>query len=269
MFGWTAEAYRVEPNLVVPMRRVDGTAVVVKVVRADALHPGEYAGERDALRHYAALPPSAGVRAERLLEADDELTLLELEQVAGQRLDTGWPAAHDDADVMAALARTMRSLWAPPAIDASWRELPRWMRALEAPAAGIDTRVLRRAEHLGRELQQGVAPVVLHGDLHHENVFRQEDGGLVVIDPKGILGAPGFDVGAALWNPGGVLEHPHPDRLTATRLEVLAAELAMDRAEVQAWGWVAAVLSAAWEAQDGADPSSTLRVAELIGSPIR
>lgn len=265
IYAWTAAAYRRRPNLVVPMQRVDGTPVVVKAVRPDVLEPGEYAGERDALRHYAALSLPADVRAERLLAADDELKMLELERVTGSRLDAGWPDARADPEVMADLARAMRSLWAAPAIDAEWRELALWMRALDAPAAGIDAAVLARARDLGRELRQGAEAVVLHGDLHHENIFRQADGALVVIDPKGILGAPGFDLGAALWNPWGqVLAHPQADRLIATRLDVLAAELAMDRAEVQAWGWVVAILSAAWEAESGADLAYPLGVAELI-----
>ncbi|MGI8878980.1 MAG: aminoglycoside phosphotransferase family protein [Jatrophihabitans sp.] len=262
---WTDAAYRTEPNLVVPLQRLDGTPVVVKAVRADVLEPGEYAGERDALRHYAALRLPADVRAERLLAADDELRVLELERVTGSRLDTGWPDARDDAEVMADIARAMRSLWAAPAIDAAWRELALWMQALDAPVAGIDAAVLARARDLGRELQQGAVRIVLHADLHHENIFRQADGALVVIDPKGILGAPGFDLGAALWNPWGrVLSHPRADRLMATRIDVLAAELAMDRAEVQAWGWVVAILSAAWLAESDTDPAYPLGVAGLI-----
>jgi streptomycin 6-kinase len=104
--------------------------------------------------------------------------------------------------------------------------------------------------------------VVLHGDLHHENVLRGPDGNLVVLDPNGVLGAPGFDVGALLWNPWGeVLNHPE---VMPVRLDVLADELEMDRTEVRAWGWVVAVLSAAWLVEDGADPAYQLGVAELI-----
>ena len=247
------------PNLLVQVRHPEGTDHVIKVAVGE---PEDHGSERDALRHYAALPPTPGMRAVRLLGSDDELGLLELEWVDGWELGDGWPNRQDDAELTAELARTMRALWAAPAIAAEWRVLPTWMRALDAPAAGVDAAQLARARDLGAELRQDAEPVVLHGDFHHENVLRQPDGGLVVIDPKGILGARGFDVGALLWNPiGQVLDHPE---VMPTRLDVLADQLGLDRAEVRAWGWVAAVLSAAWEAEDGGDPAYPLGVAELI-----
>ncbi len=36
--------------------------------------------------------------------------------------------------------------------------------------------------------------MVLHGDLHHENILRDGDGKYIVIDPKGITGAPVYDI---------------------------------------------------------------------------
>lgn len=35
---------------------------------------------------------------------------------------------------------------------------------------------------------------LLHGDLHHENLLQNEDGNYVIIDPKGVVGPPVFDV---------------------------------------------------------------------------
>lgn len=35
---------------------------------------------------------------------------------------------------------------------------------------------------------------VLHGDLHHENILRDDDGRYIIIDPKGIVGDPVYDV---------------------------------------------------------------------------
>ena len=36
--------------------------------------------------------------------------------------------------------------------------------------------------------------VLLHGDLHHENILKNENGGYTVIDPKGVIGDPVFDL---------------------------------------------------------------------------
>ena len=35
---------------------------------------------------------------------------------------------------------------------------------------------------------------LLHGDLHHENILKNEKGGYTVIDPKGVIGDPVFDL---------------------------------------------------------------------------
>ena len=36
--------------------------------------------------------------------------------------------------------------------------------------------------------------LLLHGDLHHENILKNEKGGYTVIDPKGVIGDPVFDL---------------------------------------------------------------------------
>lgn len=36
--------------------------------------------------------------------------------------------------------------------------------------------------------------LLLHGDLHHENILKNETGGYTVIDPKGVIGDPVFDL---------------------------------------------------------------------------
>ena len=35
---------------------------------------------------------------------------------------------------------------------------------------------------------------LLHGDLHHENILKNETGGYTVMDPKGVIGDPVFDL---------------------------------------------------------------------------
>lgn len=35
---------------------------------------------------------------------------------------------------------------------------------------------------------------LLHGDLHHENILQNESGNYVIVDPKGVIGPPVFDI---------------------------------------------------------------------------
>jgi len=106
--------------------------------------------------------------------------------------------------------------------------------------------------------------VVLHGDLHHENVLRAGAGWLA-IDAKGVVGEPAYEVGALLRNPKPhVLSLPHPGRVLARRARLLCDALELDPARVFAWAYAQAVLSAAWSVEDGEDPSFAQAVAELL-----
>jgi streptomycin 6-kinase len=89
----------------------------------------------------------------------------------------------------------------------------------------------------------------LHGDLHHENILLGERGWLS-IDPKGLLGDPGFDAANLFYNP----LHRHdltldPERI-AHMAEVFGRVLKQPPATVLdhaiAWG----CLSSSWHAED-------------------
>ena len=43
-------------------------------------------------------------------------------------------------------------------------------------------------------MQKIFCNLLLHGDLHHENILKNENGGYTVIDPKGVIGDPVFDL---------------------------------------------------------------------------
>jgi streptomycin 6-kinase len=66
--------------------------------------------------------------------------------------------------------------------------LTRWFAALK-PAADMHGGILRRCATTAAELL--AAPrdeTVLHGDIHHDNVFDFGPSGWLVIDPKGLIG---------------------------------------------------------------------------------
>jgi len=131
------------------------------------------------------------------------------------------------------------------------------------PAVLVD-----RAERLYAELAGSPAgpPVLLHGDLHHENALRSGRAGWLAIDPKGLLGEPAFEVGPVLLNPWDELRTwPDPAGVLTRRVHQLADGLAVPRDRVRAWGFAFAVLSAIWTDEDGGEPDRhSLAVAELL-----
>jgi len=92
------------------------------------------------------------------------------------------------------------------------------------------------------------APVLLHGDLHHENILAATRQPWLAIDPKGIVGEPAYEVGALLRNRLDAAPDLRP--LQARRLDQLAEALQLDRQRLLSWSVAQAVLSAWWSYED-------------------
>jgi streptomycin 6-kinase len=94
--------------------------------------------------------------------------------------------------------------------------------------------------------------VLLHGNLHHDNILCAEREPWLAIDPKGLIGELAYETGALLRNLWpAILAEPDPARLIARRIDQLAEEVAFERARVRDWGMAQAVLSAWWFIEDG------------------
>jgi streptomycin 6-kinase len=108
------------------------------------------------------------------------------------------------------------------------------------------------AERLfGELLSSSGPPVLLHGDLHQENILRAERDPWLAIDPKGLAGEPAYEVGALLRNPGDrVRRADSPSRMMARRIAILAEALGIDAQRIVAWCYAQVVLSVWWGYED-------------------
>ncbi len=94
-------------------------------------------------------------------------------------------------------------------------------------------------------------PLLLHGDLHQENILSAGRRTWLAVDPKGVVGEAAYETAALLHNPVGALDAPDPKVLLKRRLDVLSGELKLNRARVRCWGLAQAVLAAYWSLEDG------------------
>ncbi len=83
------------------------------------------------------------------------------------------------------------------------RTFPTYIEWLEAGKEGTKNRkdceglypYLDSAERMLADICQKYSrKLLLHGDLHHENILKNEKGSYTVIDPKGVTGDPIFDL---------------------------------------------------------------------------
>lgn len=108
--------------------------------------------------------------------------------------------------------------------------------------------------------------VLLHGDLHHYNILRDAVRGWLVIDPKGVIGEPPFELGAALRNPFDCRELTADPAQLMRRVGLMSRRLGYAPERVLRWHFAQGLLSVVWLAEDGfadSEIASGLKLAEL------
>ncbi len=236
-------------NLVLYAECHDGTPAILKLSPPTP----EMAREGEALNHYD------GDGICRLLERDDSVSALLLERILpGLSLQEVWtPEA--DAEHTRIAAGLMKRLWRPVPEPHPFRTLTSWAGALERAPGADDLR--KKAQALLTDLGPDENPVLLHGDLHHSNILSAASEPYRAIDPKGVVGPKGFDIGMYLLNPLGVTSAELVS-LLPERLAIFSEVLGIDPRELAAWGFVQAVLSSCWTAEDsGAHDEGALEIA--------
>lgn len=115
----------------------------------------------------------------------------------------------------------------------------------------IPANVLTRARDLKDYLLTSTTnEVLLHGDLHHDNILSNDDEWLV-IDPKGFIGDPVFEVAAFLCNPSPeLLTGNNPVDLVKKRVKICQDSLGYDEQRIKDWLYVKSVLCWAWCLED-------------------
>jgi streptomycin 6-kinase len=104
--------------------------------------------------------------------------------------------------------------------------------------------------------------VVLHGDVHHDNVLDFGARGWLAIDPKGLIGERCFDYANLFCNPETDIAVTEPDRFMR-RLDIVADAANIERKRLLQWILAWTGLSAAWWLSDGVHPGIDFRIAEL------
>jgi streptomycin 6-kinase len=236
-------------NYVTRANTAEGRPVVLKVGFPE---DKEFRTEGEALRLYGG----RGMVELVEVEFGDAVMLLEL-------VEPGVPltAVEDDEEAILIAFQLMRRFWRPIPENHSFPTVARWALGLErhrerfGGSGPIPRPLFERAEALYRDLGASMAePVLLHGDLHQENVLSATREPWLAIDPKGLIGEPAYETGSLLRNPHEQLRaQPDPKPLLARRIAQMAGELGVERERVRGWGVAQAVLSACWFLEDGAD----------------
>lgn len=230
-------------SLVLPVRATDGAPAMLKVT-----FDGDDESEHEAL----ALQHWHGDGAVRLLRADPRRRALLLERLHPTDLSDVWDL--EACEVVAGLyARLHRP--ALPQLRTLTSYVDRWLDQLEELGTDvpIPRRMVEQALHLGRALVSDEAStgVIVHGDLHYENVLASDRAPWLAIDPKPMSGDPHYEPGPMLQNrwaemtTGGNLRHA-----LRRRFHTLVDAGELDEARARDWTVVRMVVDASWAVQD-------------------
>jgi streptomycin 6-kinase len=239
---------------------------------------------RELTSEMAALRLFNGEGACRLIDCDEEKGFLLLE-----RLQPGVMLATlaDDEDAIHIAAQVMLKIWKPleskslllenrqPAVGPhKFIELSDWFDGLKrlrtmfnGGTGPLNEKLVERAEQSAKDFfAENHKPVLMHGDFHHFNILSSERGWLV-IDPKGVLGPAGYEVGPLLMNPwGNLLDGNNYRLMTQRRIDILHERLGFERERIREWGLAHAILSAWWGIEDNTGWEYAMSFAEMVAN---
>jgi streptomycin 6-kinase len=204
------------PSHVVRAELADGTPAVLKVFwpHREAEH------EADALERWS------GDGAVRLLRRDDERSALLLE-----RCEPGTFLSVSGDDPIEVFVDLLPRLWKPgDGFRPLAEEVDWWLDhdLRDVPDARLRDAAIGQTRELAPT--QG-EQVLVHQDLHGENVLAAEREPWLAIDPKPLAGEREFGIAPIVRSP----ELGHSKRETFYRLDRLCAELELDRERALGW----------------------------------
>ncbi len=211
----------------------------------------------------AALKAFKGHGVVDVIDRADGALLIE-RAIPGYSLKEFFPNCEDEA--IAITIEVIKKLHSAPRMNQKgFPTINDWLTALDKPYEQLGQSLIK-ARLLRDELLNTMnAPILLHGDLHHENILAS---GLEwkVIDPKGVIGELSYEVGCFIRNPLDVLpNHPDSLKIITNRINAFSKNLNLDPDRITKWCFVQAMLAVAWALEDNVDLISFKHLTEIFG----
>ncbi len=206
----------------------------------------------------------------RLLDCDEEKGMLLLERLQPGRMLS---ELEDDDERTHIAADVMTRLWTDVPADAGGKfiRLSDWFNGLKkirphfnGGTGPFDKKLLERVESLLPELFADANVKLMHGDFHHYNILSSERGWLV-IDPKGVIGPVGYEIGPLMLNPWSESMDRSSFKVQAERrVGILSERLGWPRETIIGWALAHSVLSEWWNIEDHMTDGHSLRCWEIF-----
>lgn len=235
-------------NYVAPAYTTDRKHVVLKISFPENR---EFITEIEALKFYN------GEGSIKILQEDLENGVILLEKAEpGLRLRK----IVDEKKQISLASEVLKNLHKPISSNYSFRfpTLTDWAKAFDRhkntfanQSDPIPHWMFEKAEEIFIQyIKENREHVLLHGDLHSDNILSSERSWLS-IDPKGIIGEREFELGAYLRNP--YYDFPKGSnykQLEVNRILQFSDELGFEKERLLNWAFACAVISLIWFLED-------------------
>ncbi|GGD60017.1 aminoglycoside phosphotransferase family protein [Paenibacillus nasutitermitis] len=249
---WTLTSFELIPsysaNLVFKCHAANYGRVVLKIGRPSS---GEINAEFNTLRHYN------GKRFCKVIDADIENALL-LEEC----VEPGKPLREETNlhQRLAVFCSLYDGLHLPPDKENSYPAYSGWVgRITEYMSKREDCIELYGHMKKAQDIHTSISALysqtmLLHGDFHHDNILLGKEGAYIIIDPKGVLGDPVFDIPRFILN-------EFDDEITAETyrkineiIAILEKNLQIPNAILKQCLYVETAMGICWSVEDGSTP---------------
>lgn len=209
-------------------------------------------------REAAALTSFFGYGAVRISAQTSDALLLQ-QVVPGHSLKSYFPDR--DKEAIQITCEIIKKLHQAPLPEKGmFPHINEWLSLIDNYSQFTKAKILK-----DRLLETATTPVLLHGDLHHDNILQNINEWLV-IDPKGVIGESAYEVASFIRNPLNLfqLQGDQLYNLIQNRIADFANILDLDARRIQDWCFVQAALSWIWALEDGNDPKHFVSLLELF-----
>lgn len=221
----------------------------------------------------AALKLFNGNGACQLIDCDEERGFLLLERLKPgtmlAELEDDDKRTHIAVDVMLNIQHVGG---VTPPIQDNFIQLSDWFDELKTVRPKFDGRtgpfpkeIFERVESFLPELFADKDVKLIHGDFHHFNILKSEERGWLIIDPKGVIGPAGYEVGPLMINPWNSLSDGISFKVQSERrIDILRERLGWEREKLIRWSLAHSVLSSWWDFESGLDWEYSLNCAKVF-----
>lgn len=213
----------------------------------------------------SSLQAFAGFGGIKVLLAQKGFLVLE-KAVPGISLKSYFPSKDNDSiEITCNIINVLHQ--APIPKTSKFPNIHDWLKRLDHDTSNKN---LKNYLHKARDIRDqllATAPdfVLLHGDLHHENIIKHGDN-WVVIDPKGVIGEPAYEVAAFILNPiPELLKSRNIADIINNRITHFAYKLKIKPERIKGWCFIQAVLAWVWILEDGGNEKHFMSLVEILG----